>query len=320
MGLVKWVAHFRKLTFMLDNSFEKIVLLNMNQLDNKTRARVIAALVEGNSIRTTVRMTGVAKNTVSKLLVEVGTACAEYQSEVFQNLKLTNLQADEIWSFVGAEQKNVPADKQGEFGYDDVWTWVAIDADTKLVPCWHVGGRGADSAYEFITDLASRLANRVQLTTDGHRAYLSTVEDTFGADIDYAMLIKIYGKEQTEVRYSPAECLGADKKVITGNPNKELISTSFVERQNLTMRMSMRGFTILTNAFSKKVENHIAAISLHYMYYNFVRVHQSLRCTPAMAASITKTLWNINDMLEAIEPYMPKKETKRGSYNKRGDR
>jgi IS1 family transposase len=288
-----------------------------NQLDNKTRARVITALVEGNSIRATVRMTGVAKNTIAKLLLEVGTACAKYQDAAFVNLPCKRLEADEIWSFVGAKAKNVPAEKQGLFGYSDVWTWVALDADTKLVPCWHVGGRDGGAAYEFITDLASRLANRVQLTTDGHKAYLNAVENAFGADIDFAMLVKIYGKEQNEIRYSPAECLGAEKRIITGEPNKEHISTSFVERQNLTMRMSMRRFTRLTNAFSKKVENHIAAISLHYIYYNFVRVHQSLRCTPAMAANVTKTLWNIDDMLKAIEPYMPKKETKRGSYKKR---
>ena len=289
----------------------------MNKLDNKTRARVIAALVEGNSIRATVRMTGVAKNTITKLLLEVGTACAKYQDITFQNLNCKRLEADEIWSFCGAKAKNVPAEKQGQFGYGDVWTWVALDADTKLVPCWHVGGRDGGAAYEFITDLASRLANRVQLTTDGHKAYLNAVEDAFGADIDFAMLVKIYGKEQNEIRYSPAECLGAEKRIITGEPKKDFISTSFVERQNLTMRMSMRRFTRLTNAFSKKVENHIAAISLHYMYYNFVRVHQSLRCTPAMAAGVTKTLWNIDDMLKAIEPYMPKKETKRGAYKKR---
>jgi IS1 family transposase len=289
----------------------------MNQLDNKKRAQVIAALVEGSSIRATVRMTGISKNTIVKLLAEVGAACAEYQDKVFINLPCKKIQCDEIWSFVGAKAKNVPAEKQGQFGYGDVWTWVAIDADTKLVPCWNVGGRDGGAAFEFITDLAGRLRNRVQLTTDGHKAYLNAVEDAFGADIDYAMLVKIYGGEQKEIRYSPAECLGTEQRIITGEPDKAHISTSFVERQNLTMRMSMRRFTRLTNAFSKKVENHIAAISLHYMHYNFVRVHQSLRCTPAMAAGVTKTLWSIDDMLNAIEPYMPKKETKRGSYKKR---
>lgn len=289
----------------------------MNSLDNKRRAQVISALVEGNSIRATVRMTGVAKNTIVKLLAEIGAACAEYQDNAFQNLKLRRIQCDEIWSFVGAKAKNVPAEKIGQFGVGDVWTWVAIDADTKLVPCWHVGKRNGLAAYEFISDLRTRLATRVQLTTDGHHPYLEAVEAAFGCEIDYAMLIKIYGKSQEEISYSPAECVGCEQKIISGNPNKAHISTSFVERQNLTMRMSMRRFTRLTNGFSKKLQNHIAAISLHYMYYNFVRIHQSLRCTPAMAAGVTQTLWSLDDMLNAIEPYLPKKETKRGSYKPR---
>lgn len=285
---------------MLDKIQLKVYLNNMNKLDTKRRAQVIASLVEGNSIRATVRMTGVAKNTIVKLLEEIGAACADYQDKAFNNLPCQRLQCDEIWSFVGAKAKNVPNDKQGEFGYGDVWTWVAIDADTKLVPCWHVGRRDAQAAYEFITDLASRLKNRVQLSTDGHKPYLEAVESAFGCDIDYAMLIKIYGVTQEEVRYSPSECISTEKRIIAGNPIKDFISTSFVERQNLTLRMSNRRFTRLTNAFSKKLENHIHAISLHYMYYNFVRIHQTLRCTPAMAADVSNKLWNIEDIVNLL--------------------
>lgn len=273
----------------------------MNKLDKTRRIQVIASLVEGNSIRATVRMTGVAKNTIVKLLEDIGEACLNYQDKAFNNLTCKRLQCDEIWSFVGPKAKNVPAEKQGEFGVGDVWTWVAIDADTKLVPCWHVGKRDANAAYEFITDLASRLANRVQLSTDGHKPYLEAVEAAFGSEIDYAMLIKIYGGSQEEIRYSPSDYVASEKRIISGKPNKRDISTSFVERQNLTMRMSMRRFTRLTNGFSKKIENHIHALSLHYMYYNFVRVHQSLRCSPAMAAGVTKRLWEISDIVDLLD-------------------
>lgn len=290
----------------------------MNRLDNKQRAQIIAALVEGNSIRATVRMTGVAKNTIVKLLAEVGAACAMYQDGAFQNLTCTRIQCDEIWSFVGAKAKNATPEQKADLNYGDVWTWVAMDADTKLVPCWNVGKRDGAAAWEFMTDLASRLKNKVQLTTDGHHAYLEAVEDAFGGNIDYAMLIKIYGKQQEEIRYSPAECVGTEIKVISGSPLKGHISTSYIERQNLTMRMSMRRFTRLTNGFSKKLENHIAAISLHYMYYNFCRIHKTLRCTPAMAANVTKTLWSIDDMLNAIEQFMPQPNKERGPYKKRG--
>lgn len=285
------------LTFLNRSS----IIVSMNKLDKKRRIQVIASLVEGNSIRATVRMTGVAKNTIVKLLEDIGAACLEYQDKAFNNLTCKRLQCDEIWSFVAAKAKNVPSDKQGEFGFGDVWTWVAIDADTKLVPCWHVGKRDANAAYEFINDLAGRLKNRVQLSTDGFKPYLEAIEGAFGCEIDYAMLVKIYGKAQDEIRYSPAECIASEKRIISGKPNKALISTSFVERQNLTMRMSMRRFTRLTNGFSKKVENHIHAISLHYMYYNFVRIHQSLRCTPAMAAGVTKHLWEISDIVDLLD-------------------
>lgn len=273
----------------------------MNKLNNERRAQVIAALIEGCSIRATSRMTGVAKNTVIKLLEDVGTACANYQDEAFRNLTCRRIECDEIWSFCYAKKKNVSPEHQGIFGYGDVWTWVAIDADTKLVPCWHVGRRDANAANEFMSDLASRLKTRVMLTTDGLKAYLEAVEGAFGADIDFAQLVKIYGKSQDEVRYSPAECIGTHCEVITGDPFPPMISTSIVERQNLTMRMSMRRFTRLTNGFSKKVENHMHAIALHYMHYNFARIHKSLRCSPAMEAGVSKTLWSISDIVALMD-------------------
>lgn len=274
----------------------------MNRLDSKKRGQIIAALVEGTSIRAIVRMLGVSKNTVAKLLLETGAACAIYQDKMLRNLKCERVQCDEIWSYVGAKDKNVPADKQGQFGVGSVWTWTALDADSKLICSWMVGGRDAEAAYVFMQDLASRLSNRVQLTTDGHAAYLSAVENAFGNDIDYAMLVKIYGAvRETEARYSPAECIGCQKKEITGKPDAKHVSTSYVERQNLTMRMHMRRFTRLTNAFSKKLENHIAAIALHFMFYNFVRIHQTLRVTPAMAAGVTSSPWEIADIVRLVE-------------------
>lgn len=285
---------------MLTSCPRKHIINLMNRLDNKRRVQVIAALVEGCSINATVRMTGVAKNTILKLLVDVGEACANYMDEAMRNLPCKRIQVDEIWSFCHAKAKNVPEEKRGILGYGDLWTWVAIDADTKLVPCWHVGRRDGLSAYEFITDLASRLAHRVQLTSDGHRPYLEAVEAAFGCDVDYAMLVKIYGKPQEEIRYSPAECLGTQVLTVEGNPDPKHISTSFVERQNLTMRMSMRRFTRLTNGFSKKLENHMHAIALHYMYYNFCRIHKTLRCTPAMEAGISKKVWEIEDIVNLL--------------------
>jgi IS1 family transposase len=278
---------------------------------------VVAALVEGNSIRATVRMTGVAKNTIVKLLADLGMACAEYQDKAFRNLTCKKIQCDEIWSFVGAKAKNVPADRKDEFGYGDVWTWVSMDADTKLVPCWLVGPRNTEAAMEFIHDLASRLSNRVQLTTDGHKPYLEAVESAFGGKIQYAQLVKIYGaspSRQDQIKYSPADCLGAKKVVITGDPLLKDVSTSYIDRQNLTMRMSMRRFTRLTNGFSKKVENHAHPIALHYMYYNFVRIHKSLRCTPAMAAAVTSKLWEIEDIIALLPEPKPKQ---RGPYKNR---
>jgi IS1 family transposase len=277
-------------------------MVSMNRLDSETRAQVIRCLVDGASIRATVRITGVSKNTIMKFLVEAGAICSEYQDRKFRNLGCRRIQCDEVWSYVGAKDKNVPDQKRDQFGIGSVWTWTAIDADSKLVPCWLVGTRDVGSATEFIQDLAGRLAHRVQLTTDGHKPYLTAVEDAFGADIDYAMLVKMYGADQgEEKRYSPAVCIGCKKGVVTGNPDPEHISTSYVERQNLTMRMSMRRFTRLTNAFSKKLENHMAALALYFMYYNFVRIHQTLRVSPAMAAGVTGKLWSVYDIVALIE-------------------
>jgi IS1 family transposase len=273
----------------------------MNKLTVEEQTQIISALVEGNSIRATCRMTNHSKGAVLKLLAEVGEACVKFQDEKVRNIHTRRIQCDEIWSFCYAKQKNVPVEKQGEFGFGDVWTWTAIDADTKLCVSWLVGRRDGDSAYLFIKDLADRLANRVQLTTDGLKAYLEAVESAFGCDIDYATLVKLYGGSQDETRYSPAECIGTKCEAITGNPDRKHISTSYVERQNLTMRMQMRRFTRLTNAFSKKIENHIAMISLYFVYYNFVRIHQTLRVTPAMEAGIMASPMNIRDIVILAE-------------------
>ncbi len=269
----------------------------MNCLDNETRSKVVNCLIEGCSIRATVRMTGVAKNTVVKLLADLGCACAAYHNQFVRNLKVRRLQADEIWCFVGAKAKNVRAEKKQE-GWGDIWTWVGIDADTKLVVSYLVGGRDGGWAKDFMEDCASRITNRVQITTDGHRVYLDAVENAFGADIDYAQLQKIYGAPSDEEsrRYSPAKCIGCDLKVVSGDPDPAHVSTSFVERQNLTMRMHMRRFTRLTNGFSKKVDNHRHSVSLHYMFYNFCRIHQMLKVTPAMEAGITDHVWSVEEL------------------------
>jgi IS1 family transposase len=274
----------------------------MNKLSTEEKVRVVACLVEGNSLRATVRMTGIHRTTIQKLLVDLGAACSAYQDKVFRNLKCKRVQCDEIWSFVYAKDKNLPEDLRNQPGVGSVWTWVALDPDTKLVPCWFVSSRDAGAAYHFMHDLAGRLANRVQLTTDGHKAYLTAVEDAFGAEIDYAQLQKIYGVEQPqgEVRYSPAVCMGAKRAVISGMPDFKHISTSHTERQNLTMRMQMRRFTRLTNAFSKKVDNHEAAIALHYMHYNFCRIHQSLRVTPCMAAGVSDRVWSLAEIVNLL--------------------
>ena len=269
----------------------------MNKLSFEKRSQVITALVEGCSINGTSRMTGAAKNSILKLLANVGMACADYQDRVLRDLKCKRIQCDEIWQFCYAKEKNVPQDKKGQFGYGDVWTWVAIDADTKLVPSFMLGNRDGRTARIFIDDLAGRLANRVQLTTDGLRAYLNAVEGSFGADIDYAMLNKIYASSQEETRYSPAQCIGCETRKVMGDPDPAHISTSYVERQNLSMRMHMRRFTRLTNAHSKKIENMAYAVALYFMYYNFSRIHETLRCTPAMEAGVSDYVWSIQEIV-----------------------
>jgi len=278
------------------------IIVSMNILSNAKRVQVLAALVEGNSIRATVRMTGVAKNTIVKLLADVGQACENYQNKVMVNLPCKRIQVDEIWSFCYAKQKNVPEQFDGQFGYGDVWTWVALDADTKLVPTWLVGGRDAGWATAFMQDVARRLKHRIQLTSDGHKPYLTAVEDAFGGEVDYATLVKIYGKvKEPEQKYSPSHITGCQLAVVNGNPDPKYISTSYVERQNLTMRMGMRRFTRLTNAFSKKIDNLAYAVALHFMHYNFCRIHKSLRVTPAMAAGISDHVWEIEEIIALIE-------------------
>lgn len=277
----------------------------MNKLNLGKQAQIVKVLCEGNSIRSTARITGTAVNTVVKLLREVGTACLDYQNTIMTNLPCKKLQCDEIWSFVYSKAKNVPAEHENEFGYGDVWTFTAIDAETKLVPSWLVGMRTTDCALDFINDLKGRLSNRVQLTTDGHKMYLEAIEKAYGSEIDYAQLVKLYGQDlETEKRYSPAKCIGAEKQVIQGKPDMNDISTSYVERQNLSMRMGMRRFTRLTNAFSKKLENHVLAISLYFMHYNFVRPHKTLANpyprTPAMAAGLTNHLWTFEEIVKLI--------------------
>ena len=289
----------------------------MNTLTLAKRTQVLSCLVEGNSILATVRMTGVAKNTITKLLVDVGTACAAYQDESLRGLTCERIQCDEIWAFCHAKEKNVPAEHKGEYGYGDVYTWTSLCADTKLVPSFLVGKRDASYAQIFIDDLASRLNNRVQLTTDGHKAYLEAVEGAFASEVDYAMLIKLYGTPQgagDQRRYSPADCSGVITTVMSGKPEMKHVSTSFVERQNLTMRMSMRRFTRLTNAFSKKVENLECAVALHFMHYNFARIHKTLRVTPAIEAGVADHVWSFEEIAELAQVEAPKK---RGPYKKR---
>jgi IS1 family transposase len=274
----------------------------MNRLYSAKQAQVVSALVEGNSIRATVRMTGVAKNTIVKLLVELGAACSNYLDKHLVNLNCQRVQVDEIWSFCYAKAKNVtPEIKTKNPFAGDVWTWVAIDADSKLIPSWIVGPRDGVTARIFVNDLAARLANRIQLTSDGLSVYLAAVEKAFRGEVDYAMLQKIYNDaSEGQKRYSPAECIGCERKVIDGHPDPMHISTSYIERQNLTMRMSMRRFTRLTNAFSKKIENHVAMVALHVMHYNYVRIHQTLRVSPAMAAGVTDHLWDLSELVSLL--------------------
>ena len=276
----------------------------MNKLTTQKRIHVVAALVEGSSVNSVVRMTGVSKPTILKLLADLGTVCAKYQDEKLRNLPCKRVQADEIWSFCFAKDKNLSEEMKGKFGFGSVWTWTALCADTKLMVSWLVGERSVPYAVKFIDDLASRLAHRVQLTTDGHKPYLRAVEGAFGSEIDYAVLEKIYAgapQEGITTRYSPAQCCGTRTHRIAGNPDSEYISTSFAERMNLQIRMDMRRFTRLTNAHSKKVENHRHALSLYFMYYNFARIHSTLRVTPAMQAEVTDHVWSLGKIVSLLD-------------------
>ena len=292
----------------------------MNKLPFESRAQILHLLCEGQSIRAVTRVTGVSKNTVTKLLINAGKVCTVYHDENVRNVEAKRVQVDEIWSFVYAKQRNVATAKRLDLAYGDVWTWTAIDADSKLILSYLVGGRDSDYAIGFMDDLCSRITNRVQLTSDGHKAYLEAVEGAFGGDIDYAMLVKLYGAvpDSDKGRYSPAECIGARKRRIEGDPDRKHISTSCAERNNLTMRMHMRRFTRLTNAFSKKIENHAYAVALHMMYYNFVRIHSTLRMPPAMAAGVSDRLWEIGDIVALVEAKEAEKPAARGPY-KRGE-
>lgn len=274
----------------------------MNRLDPTTRARVLNCLIEGCSIRSTVRMTGVSKKAVSRLLVEAGTVAAEYQDRVMRNLKCRRVQVDEIWTFNYCKQRNVTAKIEEKVpAAGDVWMWVAMDADTKLVPCVMLGKRSAGEALTFMDDVASRLTGRVQMTTDGHRPYVEAVETAFGRQIDYAMLVKLYGSDpENERRYSPAKCIGAIPTVIIGRPDPDHISTSYIERQNWTVRTTMRRYTRLSNGFSRKIENHAAAVAINYFAYNFIKIHSTLRVTPAMAAGVVDRLFDVSDLVNLL--------------------
>jgi IS1 family transposase len=288
----------------------------MNKLPLETRAKLLHMLVEGNSLRATSRMADVAYNSVLKLVSDAGKACSDYQDTALRNLPCRRVQVDEIWAFCYTKQKNVESAKTPVEGAGDIWTWTAICADTKLVPSWLVGDRDAVAANIFMHDLASRMRGRIQLTSDGHRPYLEAVEGAFGAEIDYAMLIKLYGHPRDDTaRYSPPECIGTQTHRIMGEPDPAFISTSYVERANLTMRMGLRRFTRLTNGFSKKAENHAYAVGLHYMYYNFGRIHKTLRVTPAMEAGVSDHIWTMEEIAALMDTaYTPKP---RGPYKKK---
>ena len=273
----------------------------MNKLSNERRAVIAGMLCEGNSVRAAARMSGAAFNTVLKLALDLGEACERYQREALVNLKCRRVECDELWSYVGCKEKRATYE-QKLAGFGDAWVWVALDPETKLIPTWLVGDRGPGCATEFVRDLAGRLANRVQLTTDGHVVYLEAVEDAFGSEIDFAQLIKLYGEStEAQKRYSPAECIGTRKRRIAGKPDMSRVSTSIVERQNLTVRMSSRRFTRLTNAFSKKFRNHAAAVALHFMHYNFARIHGSIRITPAMEAGVSDHVWSMAEIVALLD-------------------
>lgn len=306
-----------KMNFMLDNRDFFPQVWGMNKLPLQTRVQILAMLCEGASMRSISRVADVSINSVAKLLVDAGNACAAFHDENVRGVKARRVQVDEIWSFTAAKQRNVPNMKRAVEGAGDTWTWTAIEAETKLLITWLVGGRDSDYAIAFMDDLRERLANRVQLTSDGHRAYLEAVEGAFGGDVDYAQLVKLYGAapDAFKGRYSPAECIGARKERIEGSPDPKHISTSYAERQNLTMRMQMRRFTRLTNAFSKKFENHMHMVALYTVWYNFVKMHKALRMTPAMAAGVSDRLWSMTDLAEMIDATLPK-PGKRGPYRK----
>ena len=296
-----------------------IIKMGMNKLPLAKRTQILAMLCEGSSMRSISRIADVSINTVSKLLVEAGEACLILHDETVRGVKASRIQCDEIWSFCYAKQKNVADAKAAPDGAGDVWTWTALDADTKLMVAYFVGDRGAESAMILMDDLRARLANRVQLSTDGHKAYLEAVEGAFGGDVDYAQLVKLYGSvsgKSAEVRYSPAECTGIRKRRVEGNPDVAHVSTSHVERMNLSIRMQNRRFTRLTNAFSKKLDNHIHALALYFAFYNFCRIHKSLRMSPAMAAGITDRLWSLEDIVAKIDEMAPQPKP-RGPYKKR---
>ncbi len=277
----------------------------MNKLSPEKRAQILGMMAEGVSLRSITRLTGVSRTTSLKLLVDVGNAFSDYQDRALRNFPCKRVKVDEIWAFVGMKAKNVPEERKGEYGIGDVWTWTAIDADTKLVPSWFVGNRDAEHARTLLSDLAGRMAGRIQLTSDAMRAYRDAVHDAFLDEIDYAQLVKIYGEdpESMKGRYSPAERIGCERQKISGNADPKHISTSHVERQNLNIRMGLRRFTRLTNAFSKKLENHVHGLAIYFMYYNFVRIHQTLRVTPAMAAGVTDKLWELSDLVRIVEEY-----------------
>lgn len=291
----------------------------MNTMPIEKRVQILNLLVEGNSMRSIERIVGCSINTVTKLLCDVGAACAKYHDENVRGLQSKLVECDEIWSFCYAKQKNVATAKAAPEGAGDVWTWTAIDADSKLIISYLLGGRDAEYALEFTDDLRSRVDSRVQLTTDGYKVYLKAVEESFGVDVDYAQLVKMFGNApgSTAGRYSPAECTGIKKVRITGNPEYNKVSTSYVERQNLTMRMHMRRFTRLTNGFGKKLENQLHAVSLHFMYYNFAKIHKTLRVTPAMQAGLSDHVWSIEEIARLVPGPASKK---RGKYNKQKDR
>lgn len=294
----------------------RCIFNDMNRLSLADRAKILGMLVEGNSLRSCARMADVSLNTVTKLVVDFGQACEQFHNQHVINVRVRRLQCDEIWCFVGAKAKNVTPEQKAQ-GWGDTWTWTGLDADTKLCVSYLVGGRSANWAMEFMLDCAARIKGRVQVTTDGHRAYLDAVETAFGADVDYAMLQKIYGAPaENDTRYSPAVCIGCEMKTVSGDPDPKHVSTSYVERHNLSMRMGMRRFTRLTNAFSKKVQNHAAMVAIYAVHYNFARIHKTLRITPSMAAGLSDHVWTLEEIVMMADNYLPK-PAKRGPYKKR---